>query len=344
MARTYTREQINQMGPGEKAMALEIDAFEAQEETRLAQQVDTPSQEAVEEFDAPEIQEQPVSTPEVPVVEAKDVEFWKKKAEEREKEAENWKKRQGDALKALTPAQQEAAELRRTNAALEARLEALASKMDSVLQQTSQPRHTEVDADDAEFNETYPEISKQANKTAKREAELVRRELEERIKKSELVQQELSSIKESIQQREQEAAILQHFNEVKSVHSDAELFFNHVLGPAFTEWASTQSPMIERIATSPMSAASKDVAYVISQFKADTGLNKKTSQPSLGDRMTKAMNAPPIPVVAKEADLLSDHEMKNIESLLAKNGSNPKEQDRLLDAYERTLIQQSKRR
>jgi len=135
---------------------------------------------------------------------------------------------------------------------------------------------------------------------------------------------------------------LQHFSEVKAIHPDAELFFSNVLGPAFSEWASTQSPMIEKIATAPMSATSRDVAYVISQFKADTGLSKSASKPSLGDRVTKTMNAPSVHVEPKESKLLSDHDFKNIDNLLVKNSDNPKEQARLLDCYEFTYLQKQK--
>jgi hypothetical protein len=339
--RTYTREQIEKMGPGEKALALEIDALEAQEELESQQVVDTPSQEAVEPKVEPEVPEVPDSNlhpDDSPKEEARDINYWKKMAKEKEqeafakeKEAENWKKRQGDALKTLTPVQQE-------NAALKAKLESLESKLDSVLSNT-QPRHTVVDSDRQEYRETYPEISKYTALEVQEATMAVKEAMESRLRESEEKLRDFASIKETVEKHRQEATILQHFNEVKAIHSDAELFFNQVLGPAFTEWASTQSPMVEQIAKAPMSASSKDVAWVISQFKSDTGFNKQSSQPSLGDRVTKVMSAPPAKIEPKDNGLLSDYEMQDrvFDSLLAKSSDNPAEQKRLLDAYERTL-------
>ena len=340
--RTYTKEQIERMGPGEKDLALEIDAFEAREELEAQKELDTPSHEAVEPEVTPVIQQETPSE-EPKQTEEKDVDYWKKLAEEKAKESDNWKKRQGDALKTLTPVQQEAAELRKTNSALEAKLESLASKMDALLSKPSVTASDDSESDD--FRETYPEISKQIARARQEAAREARESMEERLRQSEEKMKEFSSVKEAVERSRQEAAILQHFNEVKSIHSDAELFFNQVLGPAFTEWASTQSPMVEKIASQPLSASSKDVAWVISQFKADTGLNKRASKPSLGDSVTKVMSAPSsIHTEAKDNQLLTDYEFKHIDELLAKNGSNPKEQDRLLAAFENTILQQSKRR
>lgn len=344
MARTYTKAELDAMdkSSGSYRMAMEIDALEAEQEALEAQ--DTPSSEAVETNQTPveEPQKEDPKPAEEVAEPVKDVEFWKKVAEDKQKEADNWHKRQKDAMHELTPAQQEASRLRNENADL-------ASKLDEInkrIEEMSKNRVNEVASpEDMEFDDTYPDIAKRIKQERERAKAEAKAELEERLKKTEMAHKEVSEIRARMEKEQEEARLIHHYNAVKAIHPDVDNFLNQTLGPALVEWAKTQPPYVGRIIQNVAAHDPADVADVITRFKVDTGMSRQVQKPSLGDRVAKTMTAPPVVShEEKRSDILSDKDFADIDRLLRQSASNNAEQERLLAAYEKTLLLKQNRK
>lgn len=298
------------------------------------------SEVKVEPTPEPEISEQEAQPePEPPKAEpVKDVDFWRK-------EAETWKKRKGDADRALTPAQQEAARLRKEKEERDAIFLRRLDEIESLVKQGAKPvSQSEPDLGsliDNEFRETYPDIA------ARLEAMQKANEL--RVAKAEARTKEFEAFFEK-QRQEAEAARLEeykvkHYSETKRLIPEIDEFVDpEKLGTPLVAWGQTQPPYKLDVILNPLSYSPSDVADVINQFKHSTGLNspKPVKKPNLGDIATRATGAPTNIAEPKGESVLSDEEFSNIDELLRQNAKNPKRVQELVELFERTAVHKSR--
>jgi myosin heavy subunit len=350
MARTYSQEEISQMTGALKEMAMQVDEMEAQEEQEAALEQlnsDAPLNEAVasqtQDQQTVEIPRQ-VEAQEVTPEPARDVDYWKKLAEEKakelatkEKEVETWQKRKSDADRHLTPVQQE-------NATLKSEVKELTTQLKELMARVNVTQSS-VDYEEQEFNETFPDINKRIAKVkleANAEIAAMRQELEAIKSRN----QELDTIKSHLENSREESRRQQHFAEIKAEHPDAELFFNSVLGPAFVAWADTTQPVfVAQTVRKPMSVSGKDYAHIIAMFKRDSNMTSSGKKPTLADTVVRATTgAPTIQVEATApTGLLNDSEFENINTLI-NNTHDPREIEKLMEKYEKTFDHKNNKR
>ncbi len=305
-------EMIAQQEAAEKA-ALEASTQQIPEVVPVQ-----PPTETVESPVVPEI--------ETPVEEVKDIAYYQRLAEEKSKESDNWQKRRKDAEKELLPALEDRALLKRQlEEAKEklAEIDALKQELASVKQAlTSKPATFDLPSD---FNETYPDIAQALASTV----QSVKSDADRRI---EMLEAEFKSSRKAREEAEQQALMAQHFNAVKSVHSDLEDFVGDKYGPALRAWAESQPPIFGRIVSNPVDFDPKDVAAVISQFKKETGYMAKpvAKAPAAGDIGFKA-GVTQSPKIEQGITLLSDEEMRRLPELMHQVRFNPEARQKLLD-------------
>lgn len=268
----------------------------------------------------------------------KDVEYWRK-------EAETWKKRKGDADRALTPAQQEAARLRKEKEEKEDVLLRRMNEIESLLRQTVKPPvHDEVETRsvstiDDDFRETYPDIAERL--------EAIQRANELRVARAEAKTKEIETFFEKQRQEAENAKVrdeeVRHYLETKRLVPDIDDFIDQdKLGTPLVAWGQTQPQYKLRAILEPSKHDPSLVADVINQFKASTGMNSpKQKKPSLGDLATKASSATVVSEPVGEK-LLSDEDFNNIDELLRQNAKNPKKFSQLVELYEQTAIHKSR--
>lgn len=272
-----------------------------------AQAQATPSGEAGQKPDAPK-QEPPKDAEPQPVVETKTqqqdvdgvdpsqtIEYWQKRAEEKQQEAENWKKRKGDADRHLEPTQQENAKLKAEKSALSEKLERLEAMVEKLASRaTSMP---DLDPDD-EFDQEYGEVARRIKLVGQQAREEARRQAEELVNP---LKEKLSFQENLAIERQNEAKLQAHFAAVKAKHPDIEDFIGQKYGPALVEWANTRPPYVQRIVQNPVEHDADDVSDIITQFKLATGIAKSVKSPAAADIAAKVNShtnvaPPPIPV------------------------------------------------
>lgn len=332
-------------------MAMEIDAIEAElegaENKQQSQpaQPETPAETRTTEKEAPvepEIREQSSEN-------AQDIEYWKKKALEAEKEAEIAEKRRRDSESHLTPVQQEAAKLRKENSALEDKIQELSAKLDSLAGTISKSKNFAPESDilDTDFPDVAEGLNNRLARLKQELKEEAIREAREAILKDTVSRDDFKSLKSRLEEEADAAEARRHFLDVKSLHDDAGAFFDKdALRPAFAEWAKTQSPEYENVVNFPRSFTPRFVASVIAQFKKDVGMVREAAKPSLGDRVARATPAPNVtPDKPKEAEeFLSDEQLNGFDELQRKYRNDPLMQGKLIEMLERTMKRNMQRR
>jgi hypothetical protein len=278
----------------------------------------------------------PQVTPEVAQEEIKDLEYFKKLAETKAKEAQAAEDRRKEAQRVLTPVQEEASHLRKERSALEDRLNELMNKFDELKSKVDTSKIMPIEDDDPLFSENYPDIDKRiktAVAKAKADAsEAVRRDIEERLK----------NIEASRKQQEVNEFASKHFSKVVSLCPEAQQYYSSNLFPAVAEWANTQSPIIRRIINNPTDFDPTDVVDVLNRFKSVTAPKTTSRTPSLGDLVTKVTGAPPSitaghSFVATPTDLMTNEEVNNIDQILKAARKNPTKMSEIMDRFERTM-------
>lgn len=368
---TYTNEELLKMSYQERKNAQELMEMEAQlaglDESSAAeilgaakvfdlkapevQKVDVmppapvaePEPQPAEVANEPEpepIQEptpEPVPEPVAPVEEVQDVEYWKK-------QAETWKKRKADADRALTPAQQEAARLRKEEKDREDALAQLRNEIESLKQQQkAKPEPVEPDElVDEEFESNYPDIAaklRAIEKLAKERtsrAEAKAKELEDFLAKQ----------KQEDEQRQATEYANRHYAETKKLIPDIDDFVNpDKLGTPLVAWGQSQPEYILDVINNPLAYRPADIAHVVNTFKASTGMiagkPAATKKPSLGDIVTKATTAPPSIPEPQDTEYLSEEEFANIDDLMHRHAKDPAYLDAILKKYEATALRKS---
>lgn len=291
-----------------------------------------PETVATEPKPEPEPTPEPIPEPPAPVEEVQDVEYWKK-------QAEVWKKRKADADRALTPAQQEAARLRKEEKEKEDALAQLRNEIESLKQErTRQEVPDSDDLIDEEFESNYPDIAPKMKAIAKMakqrtaQAEAKAKELEDRI----------AQIKKEDEERKAAEYAERHFAELKRMVPDLDDFVNpEKLGTPLVAWGQAQPEYIQGVIETPLAYKPQDVAHVINLFKSSTGmLTAKpagTKKPTLGDIVTKAVSAPPSIPDVQEQEYLSDEEMNKFDELVHRHSKDAVYVDNLIKKYEATL-------
>ncbi len=359
-----TDRELEAMGRQQRELALELAQFEEDTLAKAGEPADAPGiivptpaepQPAQPEPEivsvaedetapvpepAPEPELAPEPMPESPKVEEiRDVDYWRREAERERKESETWKKRKGDADRALSPAQQEAARLRKEKEEHEATFSRRLDEIESLVKQVAKPTPLAEPVSpqivDDEFKEIYPDIALKL--------EAIQKANEDRVARAEAKTREFETFFEN-QRQEAETARqndyrAKHYVEVKRLLPDVDEFIApEKLGTPLLEWAKTQPPYKQEVILCPLAHQPADVVDVINQFKTATGMNapKSVKKPNLGDLATRAQGAPPNIAEPKGGDFLTDEEYEKIEDLMRKAAKDPREVNRLLTRYERT--------
>lgn len=277
-----------------------------------------------------------------------DPDFWKK-------QAETWKKRKGDADRALTPAQEEAAKLRKELEELkskqqEDRFAALTKEIETLRSAltTGRPAQSQIAEDEALETElsALRAINPEAARLAELEAirlrkvvgsdnEAIRKELEEvRAAKAQLEAQR--------EQLKADAIRNEHRAFVTSKHPDVDDIYNYAYD-ALQAWAAEDSPEYLAIVRNPVSVSPQRFSKVIEEFKryATSGSDSDgsgRSEPAGGDLATRVRkSSAPSKPGSQDPELLSDEEMANFESLMQSFHQNPAKQELLLARLEKTI-------
>ena len=321
MSKPYSQEEIDQTAEFDPAFArLMEEANAAEGEETVVQESDELAERLAESL--PDSKTEKVeATPErdkvvdevvdenntVDSEPVKDVDYWKRKAEELEKGKEVAEKRQRDSQSALTPALQANAELRKEIEKLTEEVANLKAKMSKPSSKSdSEPDDAEEDED--EFT------AELALKVAKK----LERKLEDRLKP---IEEQREASRKQLNEESERNALVEHYNTVKSVHADVDDFLganaDKAHGKALWAWAQEQPKWVISAVAEPPKSDPFIVAEVLTKFKNDVGLNRRKETPSLGD----IAQAPRSNTSRKKAEdnvkMLTDFELRNINRLMA---------------------------
>lgn len=286
---------------------------------------------------APEPVSQPVVAEPAPVAEVKADEGFDWRAE-----AETWKKRKGDADRALGPVQQENARLRKEVEASDSKFEDLKSMLLKLQEEVAASKTPQRDADleaDEEFAQAYPDVANRIRLAEERAARMAKASVDERLRAIE----EGERIRaEALERERQKAYEERHEAAVRKVHPDlGDLFDPNKLAPRLAVWANTQPPMVKDAVMNPLAHTPEDVAYALSAFKASE--MPSAAKPSLGDMVQNAKSkthvADPVQLDYFSEDELSE---KNINALLRASRNDPAAMDAIVAKYERSLMQSNR--
>lgn len=266
----------------------------------------TPSSSEVVETETQN--EVPASEPEPqPVL---DVDYWMKKgAEKRNKELESGMHKAFEEKKAL------GRELDETKAKLDeiqqlkAELEALKAK---TLAPSPAPTPSADIAFDPTFEEEYPDVAAQLKK-------VLSQALPKATAPIQSVMAEIEAIKAKELESRAEAEVKAHFMAVSAQHPDAGKFFtDEALSGAVMAWADTKAPIYADILAQPIKYRPQDVAYVLSEFKKETGVAKPVvkAKPVTGDIAIKT-GTPTTPSTSTNAEYLTDNELANYDKIMS---------------------------
>lgn len=336
-----------------KAEAAEADEARKQEEAERKRAEDEARKKAEQEQAKPKKLDQ------------SDPNYW-------QKQAETWKKRKSDADRALTPAQEEAARLRKELEELktkqqedkfasltqEDKFASLTKEIESLreaLASNGRPAQSKIAKDEA----LEPELDAELNALRALNPEFARlAELEAvRMRKSmssvnEDLKRQLEEVREAKAKMEQEreqikrtAATEAHRAFVTSKHPDVDEIYNYAFDKLLG-WAAEDSPEYVDIVRNPLSVSPQRFSKVISEFKRfaaeDTddapGNQRDAGKPAGGDLATRVRKAAPASKPGSGSpELLTDEQMANFESLMQSHRLNPEKQEELLKRFELTI-------
>jgi len=337
----FTEEQLARMSYKERENALELMVLEEQIEAPAPEPA--PAEPSKEASPAPEPEAIPEPTkdpvpevapePSLPEMSEETLDYWKA-------EAEKWKKRKGDADRALSPAQQKAASMKKELKTKEEEWKEIALSLKADLEELKkglqrEPVHTPAFDDSLispEFEESYGDIAAELKREAGNLTKRTDTTLESR----------LAAIEERNKQLEREQLLAQdtsytanHYAQLKALHPDIDDFIDpNKKGTQLFDWASNKPSYVKDVVLNPLNYTPGDVSDVLNRFKKDKGVI--TKKPSLGDVMVKANSVPNIQQ-PQEEEYLSDYEMKNFDSLMRTNNRDSKKIDELVRKYEATL-------
>lgn len=276
-------------------------------------------------------------------------EFWKS-------QAETWRKRKGDADRALTPAQEEAARLRREVEELKAqkaedRFSSLKQELDQLREALAGGKNAQSKMAEDEAMQTELTALKTLNPEAARLVELESQRIHRTVEqtKSEM-QKELEEVRKAKTELENRRVELErnairesHRAFVLNQHPDIDDIYTYAL-PALQEWAESDSPEYSSIVRDPLSVSPKMFAKVIKEFKnhatqaADIEKESRVDEPAAGDLTTRVRRASlQTKSGTTDDDLLSEEELNSFEKLMQANHGNQAKQDSLLRRLEKTI-------
>lgn len=276
-------------------------------------------------------------------------EFWKS-------QAETWRKRKGDADRALTPAQEEAARLRREVEELkskqaEDRFSALKQELDQLRASLATGKSAQSQMADDEAMQTEIAALKTLNPEAARLVELEGQRLNRTVESTKAeMQKELEVIRQAKVELENRRLELErnalresHRAFVVQQHPDIDDIYSYAL-PALQEWAETDSPEYSAIVRDPLSVSPRMFAKVIKEFKqhashtAEVEHDTRADEPAAGDLTTRVRRASAhTKSGATDTDILSEEELNNFEKLMQASRENPAKQEILLRRLEKTI-------
>ena len=336
----HSAEDLRQMqiyDPRQYALVVEMQKLEEEFEEASTpienESKDESQEEAVEEPEEEVVKEEAVETEE-PETESFDIEYWKKKGDELEKSV----KPEGQPEVAASVASKVDEKLKSENDELKKRLEAL----EALVNKSKEKSSDEEDDEDilAYTRENFPELERRIAKSEKLAAERAKKEVEETLAERLKPLEDLRSKNEEDKQR---VIAARHFSEVQAAHSDAADYFDDTkLGKAFKAWAQTQPKLVSSAALYPLSNDSSDVAYVLSQFKREAGLEKRKA-PATGDLASSVGKTGLKAAKQERSNLLSDTEIRNIDKLMSAAAARSNSDfESLLERYEKTLASKEK--
>ncbi len=253
----------------------------------------------------PEPEPEPEVVPDEPV---KDANYWKAEYEKIEA-VKN--KRDKDLEKGLHTTLQVKSELEKELEAARAK----AAEVDALKAEIERLRLSQTKGGitlEPEFEDAYPDIASQIKYAVAK----VQTDAEQRVEE---LRKLISTQQERLENERKNAAVQEHFLSVQAVHPDASEYFDPTkLGGAIHAWAATKADVVESILSNPANFKPKDVAWVISEFKKETGLAVKPKvKPVTGDLSIKTGHAT---VVATDTDddSLTENEIKNYDKMLEK--------------------------
>jgi len=319
MVRTYTKDELNAMIGNEKIIAQAID----KEEEKLEQsQVNQALPETPKE---PEMTIPANNPPE----EIKNVDYWKK-------EAERWRKRQQDQQPEITRSQQENAELKKINKALEERFDDLNSRLAKMQSNLERSEYQTTSPQDKDLLDEYDEnLVKGVRTTVSRSAQELEKKIEARLEKiREEHRKELEALKNKASGYDADVYKNKHYLEAKAIHNDIDSFLNENYD-AMCIWAEQKLPaFMAKAVKDPWSVTGTEFAHMVTMFKKDIGYNKSIDTPVLGDRMIKTNNSLPIPSQVKPTQDLSTMTKEQANKKAISLASNPEQLDAFLLQYE----------
>ena len=274
----------------------------------------------------------------------KGVDYYLNLARQREEEAAKWEKRKSDGDRYIKQLEQDRLAIQKERDAIVLKIDSL----EQLVKTLSENKIVQQEPED-EIDTSYPEISQKIRKSnAALEARL-RRENEERLR---VIEERNKRIEAEAEERNKQLAVQTHYMQVKTLHPDVDDFLSPTkLGPALVEWANTQPSIFANIVSNPIAYKAEDVAYVLSQFKTQTGY-QAVKKPSLGDLATKVTASTRV----KEADsepavFPSNFTEKDLDKLLNKinneyKGKPRKEYEAAIDdvlaKYEQTIMKRNR--
>ena len=129
----------------------------------------------------------------------------------------------------------------------------------------------------------------------------------------------------------------EHYQKVASVHNDAADYFNpdNDKHAVLMGWAQFQAPEYATAADNPLSMSAEFVSRMLTELKRDIGATKAKAKPALGDiAVAKDGSSKPANKVA--ADVFTNDELRNLDSMIAQNRKNPEALKQIMEKLERT--------
>lgn len=273
-------------------------------------------------------------------------------------EAEVAARRKADADRTLTPVQQENAELRRRLQELENRtrsndeIASLRQQLDDI-KKSLQTSPTSVQAQSVIAEDEALEQERQilrsqlpeAARLTDLETERLRRSQQERDKEMQAQIAKLQEAKRDLDNAKEESVYKERVSNHRAVvldkHPDIDEIYKHA-SDQLMEWAGNESQTYLDAVTHPINFDARFFSKVIADFKKHIGAIPDEvpapRKPSGGDLAVKIRTAAPPAAEGKEdMEFLTDEQMSDFEGLMQRQRSNPDEQARLLERFERTI-------
>lgn len=248
-------------------------------------------------------------------------------------EAAKWKEKAQKRDADTSMAFQDRAEFKRELEAKNKMIEEMQRKFEALETKLNErSRNVSLDdfALDAEFEEEYPEIAKNAKKAA---AFATAKALE----RVQSVEDQFKAILEARKVDESMTALQKHKMEVTKSHPDIDEFVEGQYAEAFTFWANKpdKPAYFAQVVSNPLAFAPSDVSYVISQFKQEARIGAQKAatakKPAPGDVAIGTKSKAKVEV-QKEDNTIATMSHAEYLQLLTQNKKNPARMQEIINA------------